>query len=145
MNGKCKSCNIEYKYFDSQQSGTFCSRECTQDYRVTTLIESGLANKGNAKTYLKRFAEYKCSKCSISEWNGEKLVLQLDHIDGNTENNRKENIRWLCPNCHSQTSTFGAKNVSAEGHLGRLRGLSTGWNNPNRSRLSVVELENLSK
>jgi len=44
------------------------------------------------------------------EWQGKKLVLQIDHIDGDFLNNRKENLRFLCPNCHSQTETFGAKN-----------------------------------
>jgi len=88
MIGKCKSCNKEYKYFDSQQSGTFCSRECTQDYRVKTIMESGTAKKGNAVTYLKRFVEYKCSCCGISEWNGKDIRLQIEHKDGNPKNKK---------------------------------------------------------
>ena len=36
-----------------------------------------------------------------------KLSLQLDHIDGDSDNNKLHNLRLLCPNCHSQTSTFG--------------------------------------
>jgi hypothetical protein len=52
-----------------------------------------------------------CS-CGLGvEWNGKKLVLQVDHIDGDPLNNRIENLRFLCPNCHSQTDNFGAKNV----------------------------------
>lgn len=52
-----------------------------------------------------------CAVCSLkSEWNGKPLVLQVDHIDGEFLNNRKENLRFLCPNCHSQTETFGRKN-----------------------------------
>jgi len=53
--------------------------------------------------------EYKCSLCDISEWNGNKISLQLDHIDGDRKNNSLENLRILCPNCHSQTKTYAGK------------------------------------
>ena len=45
------------------------------------------------------------------EWNGKPLVFDMDHIDGNSDNNLRENVRAVCPNCHSQTPTFKAKNV----------------------------------
>lgn len=44
------------------------------------------------------------------EWNGEFLQLQIDHINGKRWDNRPENVRYLCPNCHSQTETYGSKN-----------------------------------
>ena len=47
-----------------------------------------------------------CSKCNVNEWQGEKLTLEIDHIDGNNKNHKKENLRMLCPNCHSLTPTF---------------------------------------
>lgn len=57
--------------------------------------------------------EEKCSKCGLGpEYNGKPLVLQLDHIDGDRTNNDADNIRILCPNCHSQTETFNGKNKS---------------------------------
>ena len=56
--------------------------------------------------------EYKCSKCgNVGDWNGEKLVLQLDHINGIHNDHRIENLRFLCPNCHSQTNNFAGKNT----------------------------------
>lgn len=55
---------------------------------------------------------YKCYECSLVEWNGKVIVLELDHINGNNKDHRLENLRLLCPNCHSQTSTFRGKNIN---------------------------------
>lgn len=52
----------------------------------------------------------KCSCGQLPMWNGEILVMQLDHINGKNTDNRIENLRLLCPNCHSQTATFGGRN-----------------------------------
>lgn len=53
---------------------------------------------------------YKCAICGTVEWQGKTLSLELDHINGVNNDNRLENLRFLCPNCHSQTVTYGAKN-----------------------------------
>ncbi len=55
--------------------------------------------------------EYVCSSCRLGDcWNGTILVLQLDHINGKNDDNQIENLRFLCPNCHSQQATYAAKN-----------------------------------
>lgn len=48
----------------------------------------------------------KCAICGINKWQGMTLVLQFDHINGNRKNNSRKNIRFICPNCHSQTKTY---------------------------------------
>lgn len=53
---------------------------------------------------------YKCAICGIDKWNGKTLSLEIDHINGVNNDNRLENLRFLCPNCHSQTTTYGIKN-----------------------------------
>ena len=52
-----------------------------------------------------------CAHCGISEWRGERLVVQIDHINGVSDDWRMENLRMLCPNCHSQTATFSGRNL----------------------------------
>ena len=140
---QCKQCTKDFKYFPSQQAGHFCSRECSQDFRIKTIMESGTANKGNAKTYLKRFHKYECSECGISDWQGKKLVLQLEHKDGNPKNNTVDNITWLCPNCHTQTDTWGSRNASPEAKANMMKGLATGHGKKNRSFLTTEDLEKL--
>ena len=54
--------------------------------------------------------DYKCSLCNCKPfWLGQELVLHLDHINGDNSDNRLENLRFLCPNCHSQTWSYSGK------------------------------------
>lgn len=55
--------------------------------------------------------ERKCEWCGITEWNGQPAPLELDHIDGNSQDNSFENLRVLCPNCHAQTPTYRGANA----------------------------------
>lgn len=60
--------------------------------------------------------ENRCQLCGIGpEWNGRPLVLQLDHTNGNHQDWRLENLRILCPNCHTQTPTFGGRRITGFG------------------------------
>lgn len=54
--------------------------------------------------------EYRCYLCGLTEWNGKPITLQLDHINGARLDHRIQNLRLLCPNCHSQTETFAGRN-----------------------------------
>ena len=54
--------------------------------------------------------ENRCAKCSLSEWMGQSLILELDHKDGIGDNDVRENLEMLCPNCHSLTPTWRGRN-----------------------------------
>ena len=53
----------------------------------------------------------KCEVCGITEWNNKPVSFELDHIDGDRTNHKLENLRIICPNCHSQTHTYRARNI----------------------------------
>lgn len=52
----------------------------------------------------------KCNHCGASDWYGHKLVLEVDHINGINDDNRRENLEAICPNCHSVTDTWRGRN-----------------------------------
>jgi 5-methylcytosine-specific restriction endonuclease McrA len=55
--------------------------------------------------------KYECECCGLGNvWNGKEIVLQLEHKNGKNNDNRIENLGFLCPNCHTQTKTYAAKN-----------------------------------
>ena len=66
------------------------------------MLESGIPH---------RCADYRCPLHKRPEWIDRPIVLQIDHIDGDWLNNERDNVRFLCPNCHAQTPNFGAKNI----------------------------------
>ena len=71
-------------------------------------IEGSLiTGKGLMPRLLNLGWKYVCGACGIAEWQGRALTLHIDHINGRHYDNRLENLRILCPNCHSQTPTYG--------------------------------------
>lgn len=98
----------------------FCSNRCQRAMErkcnVSLWLETGVAHTGSGighyvRSYLLEQQESRCALCGCSTtWQGSELRLVLDHVDGDSTNNRRENLRLLCPNCDSQLPTFKARN-----------------------------------
>lgn len=116
----CIECNNELPITAKK----YCSRNCQTKYRVRPFIKawlnneiSGLTTTGTLATPLKKYLiSERGNKCELCGWNKKnpitnKVPIVADHIDGNWQNNRPENIRLICPNCNSIQSTYKALNT----------------------------------
>lgn len=107
---RCEELNLSTNHFSKTAAAHSSTRQPLEDILVEN---STYQNISRLKIRLinENKLEYKCAGCgNIGEWNGKELSLQLDHINGNHQDHRIENLRFLCPNCHSQTDTFSGKN-----------------------------------
>lgn len=115
---KCLNCGIELK---KRHQIIFCSNQCQLDLKYKKYIDSWKngkvdGNRGiitrNVSGFLRRFLLEKFNnKCSQCGWNKKHPItkispLEIDHIDGDAENNNEKNLRLLCPNCHALTPYF---------------------------------------
>ena len=64
---------------------------------------------------------HQCESCGLSEWMEQPIPLELDHIDGDPDNNAEDNLRLICPNCHAQTDTYKGANVGGESSRQKMR------------------------
>lgn len=93
-----------------------CQRATERASNIARWLETGIAKPGSGIGHYVRFhlLEEQANSCIVcgtpTIWQGQELRLILDHVDGDSSNNKRENLRLVCPNCDSQLPTFKARN-----------------------------------
>jgi len=105
--------NLDISHFlTSVESSSHSRRVTLESFKKRYLTINSNKVRKDVKKYLLKFnlLQWSCSNCNNNGiWNGKKLSLQLEHKNGISNDNRLENLCFLCPNCHSQTDTFSGK------------------------------------
>ena len=110
----CVICSKSFPHRHATRAvNLFCSKKCEgQNKRKATFnrYQAGkVRHRGTIRNILKDIKD-ECWSCGIKEWRGKPLSLEVDHIDGNAGNDMPSNLRLLCPNCHSITPSWKARN-----------------------------------
>jgi|SRR5580700_406856 hypothetical protein len=84
---------------------------------IAELLSDPKRNRKHVKARLvgEGLLKNRCQSCGLASWREKPLNMHLDHINGVRNDNRLENLRMLCPNCHSQTPTYGGRNLKRAG------------------------------
>lgn len=130
---QCPGCDGSVSY--ENRRNKFCSHSCAAKFNNSKhypiplrprrpvhkqIIFNQLKYDSSRRRWLIRELGYICQICGITEWRGQPSPVVMDHIDGNAENNVRENLRLVCPNCNAQLPTFAGRN---KGHGRKARQL----------------------
>lgn len=115
----CLYCGSEIPFKGYSYTHKYCNNTCSSKHKAQTTIDSkrsvfaegNLTERKHVYSLLVERDGNQCSVCHIQDWQGRFIRFWVDHIDGNASNNHPDNFRLICPNCDSQSDTFGARNT----------------------------------
>lgn len=113
IRNRAKDAGVDSSHFTGQawnRGQTFGPKRSVEYYlcKGGPFIKSNDLKKRLIRDGLKK---HQCESCMGTEWMGHPIPIELDHIDGDHDNNLIGNLRILCPNCHAQTETYCGKNI----------------------------------
>lgn len=114
---------LELNCYFTNQSGKGTNKKTTFRHKLEDiLVENSSYQSHKLKNRLIKegLKEHKCENCNNTEWLGQPIPIELHHIDGDDSNNLLENLQLLCPNCHSLTETFRAKNKKSKSIINNI-------------------------
>ena len=127
----CLNCGKEFEYL-SGYTNKYCCTECEKEYKHNikyqkiidgdpSIMRANYSPRHFKEDILKEQGNV-CAICGIKPmWNNKELVFILDHIDGHATNNKRDNLRVICPNCDSQLGTYKSKNKHGDRYYYRYR------------------------
>lgn len=117
INVAIKKYNLDTSHFTGQGWNVglkFNPKPAQPIEEILTENSTYQAFKLKNRLFKEGWKEQKCECCGNTEWLGYPIPLELHHINGNTTDNRIENLLILCPNCHAQTDTYRGRKKSAQ-------------------------------
>lgn len=102
----CTTCKEEFSKYNVPSGNC---RKCVKPFGKRISFNE-LKSDHSKKTRLLKENGWSCEECNTSIWRGKLVPLEIDHIDGNPDNGKRENLRLLCSNCHAQTPTYKGRN-----------------------------------